>query len=109
MSIKHSTTGLLSSENHDAVARTLVHALTLGDADGWLVFKSVARLRLSDRENVGLAYSSLTALSREFAEITVEAAFDSFNKDDFTPFIDTPQGRQVLIDWRDARDRRRGR
>ncbi|MBT8459702.1 MAG: hypothetical protein HKP37_03550 [Boseongicola sp.] len=91
------------------MARTLVHALTLDDAYGWLVFKSVAGLRLSDRENVGLAYSSLTALSREFAEISVEAAFDRFSKDDLAPFIDTPQGLQVLINWREARDRRRAR
>ena len=54
---------------HKAVARTLVYALTLADADSYAALSDVIVMRLPPEERVGLAWATHKALEADEAEM----------------------------------------
>lgn len=93
---------------HDAVSRMLKHALTLGDFDTWSAFSDFVA-RLHDRQLASLGFAVLKAQMPEQAELTADAAINGTVHMRPPSFIDTPAGRQAIVEWREARDRRRAR
>lgn len=60
------------------MARVIGYALTLGDADTWAGFASVARARLTSEERAALAWAALRALDTpEQAELVAETVLHS--------------------------------
>ncbi len=55
----------------------LGYCLTLGTADAWSDFSTVAMARLSEVERAALAFSTLNSLDAEQAELTASAAISS--------------------------------
>ncbi|SLN70905.1 hypothetical protein [Roseisalinus antarcticus] len=59
---------------HKRMARVIGYTLTLGDADAWAGFTTVARVRLTIEERAALAWAALRALDTpEQAEMVADA------------------------------------
>jgi hypothetical protein len=95
-----------ANARHDAVCRTLLHALILNDPDGWAAFSEVSAARLDERRLAGLSFASLKAQNADNAAMTADAAINGVVP---VSFLDTPNGRRALVEWREQRDRRRAR
>ena len=54
--------------SHKAVARTLVYALTIGDADGFAALSDVIAMRLQREECIGIAWAANKALEADDAD-----------------------------------------
>ena len=61
------------SDAHASAQRTLAHALTLGDAEGWDAMTLVLAGRLRPDERVGLAWAALRSLDRDHLQPVVQA------------------------------------
>jgi len=64
----------------------LGYCLTLGTANAWAGFSTVAAARLSDTERAALGFASLQSLSPDFAEMTAAAALGAAG-DPLPPFL----------------------
>ncbi|WP_320176721.1 hypothetical protein [Roseovarius pacificus] len=62
---------------HRKAAKVLGYALTLGTADAWAGFSTVAAARLPETERAALAFAALNSLDLEQAEITAAASIGS--------------------------------
>ena len=58
------------------IARCIVYALTLGEAEGWLDFRTIVKTKLSEKERASLAYAALLSLDEETRELVCENAFE---------------------------------
>ena len=84
-------------------------ALTSADEAGWQAFATIVEARLTEIERASMAFAALRSQPFEHAVWTAEAAINGKIKEESVSFMDTPAGRQVLIEWREERDRKRRR
>lgn len=66
----------MMNRQHLGTVRALGYALTHGSHDGWLAFRRIITLRLSNDERAALAFCGLRSLADEHAEIVMRAAGD---------------------------------
>ena len=66
----------VASKTHMKIARCIVYALTLGEADGWLDFRTIVKAKLSEKERASLAYAALLSLDEETRELVCENTFE---------------------------------
>ena len=78
--------GSLVATEHKRMSRMLGYCLTLGTANAWAGFSTVAAARLSDTERAALGFASLQSLSPDLAEITAAAALGAAG-DPLPPFL----------------------
>ncbi|MCF7777313.1 hypothetical protein GLP59_06550 [Sulfitobacter sp. M220] len=63
---------------HKRMARVIGYTLTLGDADAWAGFTTVAQTRLTNKERAALAWAALRALDTPAQAETVAATLLTF-------------------------------
>ena len=67
----------VAKKAHMKIARVIVYALSLGEVDGWLDFRTIIKAKLTTKERASLAYAALLSLDEQTRELVCENAFEA--------------------------------